>query len=167
MARAARRTLKLDRVLLVPARLSPLKAVKPTAARHRLAMLRLAVGKIPWLEVASLELKRPAPSYTVNTLKSLKRRFPKGTEFFLLMGADSYKYFHKWRDYKEISKLSTVSVFSRPGIRIRGRMLRISMPSMSVSATMLRVSLASGRRIPAGGIPTVLAYARRYHLYSN
>ena len=167
MARAARRTLKLDLVLLVPARLSPLKSSRPTPARHSLAMLRTAAGKTPWLKVASLELRRPAPSYTVDTLKVLMRRFSRGSEFFLLMGSDSARSFHNWQSYKEINKLSTVSVFVRKGSKIPSGMLRIPMKPMSVSATMLRTSLGSGRKRPAGGIPAVLAYARRLQLYSK
>ena len=163
MARAARKALRLDRVLLVPARLSPFKSRPPAPARHRLAMLKLAVGKTPWLEVATLELRRPAPSYTVDTLKALRRRFPGGTEFILLMGADSAITMHKWFKHKELTKLSTAAVFRRPGTRIPRGMLRVPMPQQGVSSTMLRASKAPGK----GWIPSVLAYARRFQLYSR
>ena len=165
MARAARKVLKLDLVLLVPARISPFKKGRPTPARHRLAMVRTAAGKIPWLKVATLELRRPAPSYTVDTLKVLKKRFSKGSELHLLIGADSAKHFHKWKSYKEINKLSTIHFFARPGSEVPRGMHRIPMRSIAVSASMLRASLAGDHRPPAGGIPGVLAYARKHRLY--
>ena len=167
MARAALRTLKLDCVLLVPAKASPFKSTRPTAGRHRMAMLELALGKIPRIGVTNLDLTRRAPSYTVETLRALKRYFSPGTEFYLLMGSDSASEFHKWFKYKEINKLSTVAVFARPGSKVPRGMLRIPMSPMTVSATMLRDALRSGRTPPAGGIPTVLAYARRFQLYSK
>ncbi|HET7224952.1 MAG TPA: nicotinate (nicotinamide) nucleotide adenylyltransferase, partial [Candidatus Eisenbacteria bacterium] len=89
LAERAADALALDRVLFVPARVPPHKRhAAMTPARHRLAMVRLAVRGNPRFAVSTLELVRPGPSYTVDTLRALGRRHPRA-ELFLLIGADS------------------------------------------------------------------------------
>lgn len=150
LARAAIRRLRLDRVLFVPARLSPLKEACPTPAKHRLAMLRLALKGMKRARIETLELRRPGRSYTVNTLQVLKRKYP-DAELFLILGKDAARDLRRWKDPAGIRCLATVSVFPRPGLH-------------PASATRIRRELGVGKR-PSGCPRTVVEYVLRHRLY--
>ena len=165
MARAARSALGLDLVLFVPARLSPLKRRRPAPARHRLAMLRLALRRLPRARIEGMELRRRGPSYTVDTLRALKRRWPKAG-FFLLLGADAARDLPRWRRAAEVRRLAVLAAFPRPGFRIPKGMLALPMVPRAVSATAFREVLARGRS-PAGCPSAVAAYARKHRLYAT
>ena len=150
LARAAIRRLKLDRVLFVPARLSPLKDSRPTPAKHRLAMLRLALKGMRKAKIETLELKRPGRSYKVDTLKALKRKYPHA-ELFLILGRDAARDLPRWKRPAEICRLATVAIFPRPGLH-------------PAAATRIRSDFSGGRR-PSGCPKAVVAYALRHRLY--
>lgn len=104
----------LDKVLLIPAAQSPLKSHSPIANnRSRLEMLQLAVADHPQLEISTLELDRGDVSYTVDTLKQLRERFPED-QLFLMIGADSLVDFARWKSPEEIVKLATLLIIARP-----------------------------------------------------
>ena len=109
---AAATKFELRRVYYVPARLSPHKNQPPTDARHRTAMLALALqGRSDWsidLEV----LDREPPSYTVDTLASIQARHP-GDELWLLMGTDILAGFARWRRPEEILKIARIAASTR------------------------------------------------------
>lgn len=71
VAEVVREAFGLDTVMFVPAQQSPLKQ-SPAADADRVEMVRLAVSGLPWATVSTLEVSRPAPSYTVDTLRSLR-----------------------------------------------------------------------------------------------
>ena len=96
LARAAREKLGLDRIVFIPAHQSPHKTEgKPASAEDRLAMIQLATAGEDGFEVADLELHRPPPSYTVDTLRELQTSHP-NDEFVLLIGADNVSRFETW-----------------------------------------------------------------------
>jgi nicotinate-nucleotide adenylyltransferase len=163
VARAAIHRLTLDRLLVILSKRSPLKGQKPAPARHRLAMLRLAFKGMPRVRLSTLELRRPAPSYMVDTLRSLKRRWPEA-ELFLILGADAFRDLDQWRRPGEIRRLATLAVFPRPGHRIPAGVTRIPMTPVAVSASAIREGLAEGRR-PKGCPREVADYARMRGLY--
>ncbi|HEX9436816.1 MAG TPA: nicotinate-nucleotide adenylyltransferase, partial [Candidatus Limnocylindria bacterium] len=83
IALAALDSVPLDRVIFVPARRSPLKDRDPVAsARERVAMLEAAIADEPRFQVSMVELERDGPSYTIDTLESLRRE----GELFLILG---------------------------------------------------------------------------------
>src|SRR5436190_19612157 len=89
MARAARRELELDRVVLVPSARPPHKRDSSLApAEDRLAMARLATKDEPRIEVSSIELERTGPSYTIDTVRSLLAARP-GAEIYIAIGSES------------------------------------------------------------------------------
>src|SRR6476620_4627546 len=85
----------LRRVIYVPARISPLKPLPPTDARHRVAMLALALAGRPDWPIWLGELDREPPSYSVDTLRVLSRENP-GDELWLLLGTDTLAGFDRW-----------------------------------------------------------------------
>ena len=109
---AARERLSLDEVIVVPAGSPRLKARSPEASgSHRLEMARLAVAQHPGVAVSGMEIRRPGPTYTVDTLEALAP----GRELFLLVGADALRQIDLWHGPRRIFQLSRPAVFARPG----------------------------------------------------
>jgi nicotinate-nucleotide adenylyltransferase len=96
----ARELLHADRILLIPARISPHKThgVTGASAEHRLAMIQLAIRGLPDIAVDGRELHRPGPSYTIDTIEELQReQNGKRHHFTLLLGMDQLPKLHSWR----------------------------------------------------------------------
>jgi nicotinate-nucleotide adenylyltransferase len=172
---AAAMKFQLRRVFYVPARLSPHKDAPPTDARHRVAMLALALAGRPDWSIDLEELDREPPSYTVDTLRAIAARHP-GDELWLLMGTDILAGFDRWREPQAILGLARVAAFEREpfaGSRVRvpdvaGLSDRLSVfdaGSVRISATELRKDLAAGRNI-GGKVPGPVAeYITKHGLY--
>jgi nicotinate-nucleotide adenylyltransferase len=166
---------QLRRVLYVPARLSPHKNVVPTDARHRVAMLALALAGRPDWSIDLEELDREPPSYTVDTLSALAARHP-GDELWLLMGTDILAGFGRWREAAAILGLARIAAFEREpfagaGVRVPdvpGLCDRLSVfdaGSVRITATELRKDLAAGKGI-GGKVPGPVAeYITKHGLY--
>src|SRR5438128_6331868 len=93
----------LPRVLFVPAQRQPLKGAVPRAsAADRLAMLRLAVADNPRFDVSTVELERPAPSYSVDTLRSLRTAHGPACALYFLLGLDAANTLPDWREPAEL-----------------------------------------------------------------
>lgn len=108
----------LDWVLLIPAGRPPHKKErKVLPAKHRMEMARLAVQGHKKIEASDLEIARGGKSYTIETVKALERNYPKGTEFYLILGLDAFLEFPTWRSPKELTTRCHIVVVSRPGYR--------------------------------------------------
>lgn len=169
----------LDEVWFCPAQSNPHKSVEPGAeASHRVNMLELALKEIPAFKVISNEVRRPAPSYTIDTLKELKEQYP-DYSFSLLLGEDSISGFFRWHQPLEIIEKANLYIGSRIGEidqnRYSGEDQKILQAIqqgmtqtrlMDVSATLVRDRLSRGfycgHLIPA----KVLDYIRDNRLYS-
>lgn len=113
LAEQCREQCQLDAVWFVPAGVPPHKTGNEiTPSAQRVEMLQLAIAGHERFRVETLELDRPGPSYTVETLKELRRRTPDG-EFFLLLGADSVQDLPTWREPREIFRLATIVAVNR------------------------------------------------------
>ena len=90
-ARKERQLLGLDKVLLIPAAIPPHKAVAEGSpdGETRLALTKLAIAGEAGMEVSRIELDRPGPSYTVDTLRTLRECYPQDA-LYLLMGTDMF-----------------------------------------------------------------------------
>ena len=108
------RTLKLDKLLIVPAADPPHKTIPAgsPSPEARLAMCRAAFSEIPEAEVSDLELARAGKSYTVDTPTELKALAPQD-ELFLIMGTDMLLTFRLWREPERIASLATLAVMRR------------------------------------------------------
>ena len=165
----------LEVVLWIPARLSPDKGAPPTDARHRVAMLALALAGRPDWTIAFDELDREPPSYTVDTLRALSARFLRD-ELWLLMGTDALASFGRWKDPEEIVRLARIAAFHREpfvgdGLRVppveglENRLEVFDGGSFKISSTDLRRDLARGES-PAGRVPAPVAeYVTKHRLY--
>lgn len=112
------KTVGLDWVLLIPAGRPPhKKGRKVLPAKHRMEMARLAVQGHAKMEASDLEITRRGKSYTIETVKALERNYPKGTEFYLILGLDAFLEFSTWRAPEEVTARCHIVVVSRPGYR--------------------------------------------------
>jgi len=115
VAARAKELVGLDRVVFVPAAHPPHKAdEKLVAARHRLEMTRLAIAGRPGFEVDDLELRRPGPSYSVDTLDEFRRRHP-AAELYFLVGVETFLELSTWREPHRLFAASRVVVIARAG----------------------------------------------------
>jgi nicotinate-nucleotide adenylyltransferase len=114
MARAARSQFALDEVIWMIASLSPLKRGPHASGADRLAMVRLAIEGEAGFAEGDDELARPGPSYTIDTIRDLKRR-RKDISVFLVLGSDSLATFPRWREAAAILQEAQPVVAPRRG----------------------------------------------------
>jgi len=176
LAQAAVAELRLDRLYVLPTGDAWHKQRTLTAAAHRLAMARLALGALPRVAVDDRELQRSGPTYSIDTLRELAAAHP-GAELFLVIGEDQAAGFTGWREWQAIAALATIAVAARgdaagsPGIAalqaLAGVRLRVlALPRLAISATDIRARLAVGQDITRLVDPQVASYIDRHHLYA-
>lgn len=166
LAKAAREQLKLDRVLFIPCAQPPHKSPAGLASgRARLAMIRLAIRGHPAFRASALELSRRGPSYTIDTVRALRRRWPKA-RLFLLIGQDMLGV--RWRSWDELKRLCTVAAARRPHARPPRRergLVWLAMPQVDIASSEIRRRLRAGRSIGHLVPPAVERYLRRHRFY--
>lgn len=164
LARDAAESLQLDSVILIPAAISPHKLErKPTSPELRLAMLRAAIEGEPRLAFDAMELDRPPPSYTIDTVEALRQRDP-AVEFFLLIGEDNVEDLSTWHRFPELSKMVQFVVLERSGLNT-AHPYPVIRRHLDISATDIRKRVASGRSIRYLVPPAVEKIIRERQLY--
>jgi nicotinate-nucleotide adenylyltransferase len=114
LAQEMAEALELSELRLVPAGNPPHRARPLADARHRLAMVERAAAGNPLLRVDPREVLSSAPSFTVQTLEALRKEQPDST-LCLLMGADAFRGFARWRRWEDIAAQAHLAVATRPG----------------------------------------------------
>jgi nicotinate-nucleotide adenylyltransferase len=156
LAQDAHAQLGLDRVVLVPyAEPSHRRLEDDPGAEVRLTMCELAIGADARLDVSRIEIDRGGPSYTVETLRELRRRAP-DDELFLLVGGDQAAALRGWRSPEEILSLASLAVAEREGWRrdevaerLGGlcspdRVRFFDMPHVEISSSLVRRRARAG-----------------------
>jgi nicotinate-nucleotide adenylyltransferase len=162
LAESCRDQIPLDRVVLVPAAVSPHKLdQQPTPATARVEMLQLAIAGHPQFEVSTVEIDRGGTSYSIDTLEALQQHAAED-EWFLLMGADTLRDFPKWHRPEDICRLTRLAVVHRPdagaidltilepfltGTSCQQRPVIVSMPLMGISSSAIRQRVRQGQSI--------------------
>lgn len=174
--------LDLAEMLFVPAGEPPHKPDRViTAARHRLAMLELAIASNPHFSISRVDLVRPGPSYTVETLRLLREQLGEQTALYFVIGWDSLEYLLTWYDPAGIlAQLSYLVAVRRPGYNedegyrdeletrlpgLKQRLLVVAAPQFDISSTDLRQRVAERRPIKYQVPESVEKYIRQYTLY--
>ena len=151
VVRAARDQLRLDRVLVVPSARPPHRAAPLTPAETRYRLALAAFADEPGVEVSRLELDRPGPSYTVDTLEKLARP---GQELYLIMGADQLAALGSWHRPDRVRELARVAVAARPGAAHSDAAEELVMQPVAAASSDLRRNVADGvdvsDLVPAG-----------------
>lgn len=162
--------LGLDRVIFVPAFLPPHKTDKMIArAGHRLQMVELAVRGNPHFCVSDIEIKRKGKSYTVDTLRQIKRRYPKA-ELFFICGSDLVAEIPTWKEVGEIYKMAKFVLAKRPGFgkRLRGpAFLKINVAQVDISSSFIRNLVRHRKSITYLTPYVVVKYIEKHRLYKN
>lgn len=168
VAQALLETLRLEQLRFVPAREQPFKQGQHVASPdHRAAMLRLAISDEPDFDLEPLELSRPGPSYTIDTLRELRAREP-AAEFALLVGADAAADLEAWHEAAALPEFAQVIAFARSGAAaVPSRLVSqvIPVPSIGISATDIRRRVRDGRSIRYRVPDPVAAYISAHRLY--
>lgn len=179
IAQDAMEQVGLDRVKFIPSATPPhKKSDNVVAVAHRLRMINLAIRGRKEFEVDDLEIRRGGTSYSVDTLTVLKRRHPR-TPFYFIIGADSLRELHLWREVGELVKLCTFVTVPRPGFdakpvvdprldaatrrRLRQRVLRGH--ACDIASRDIRARVAGGLPIHYLVPDAVRVYIQQHRLY--
>ncbi len=179
MAQTALEHLELDRVLFLPAGTPPHKRkVERLAAAIRLELTRAAVQGDSRFLVSTVDLDRPGPHYSVDTMALLGAEFGLGPDdLYFVMGSDSLEQFHTWHRPGELAQRCILAVIERPGSgtdlgamadrvpETEGRVRLIGMPPVGISSTLLRELAAQGRSVRYWVPDPVEAIIRERGLY--
>lgn len=190
----AQQRLGLGSIRLIPAGLPPHRARPGTAAEHRLAMVELAIRGLPDFKVDPAEVLSEHTSYTVATLERLRAELGPQQPLVLILGADAFLGLAGWYRWRELFALAHIAVATRPGYVLAdalyggeladecperlsqapqalrsapaGAIVPFTIPSLEISATLIRRALAQGEEARFLLPPAVLDYIQTHQLYS-
>ncbi len=163
IAEEARSRLDLERVIFVPAAISPFKTGKSGGSPlDRLKMVELATENNEYFSVSKIEIERGGISYTVDTLREMRRFYGRSAELFFIIGADAIVEIRKWKDPQVMLSECTLVAASRPGYSLENieefipertseglpaseRLIRMKIPDIGISSTDIRERIATGR----------------------
>ena len=181
LAETAREVLALQRVLFVPAGDPPhkLEGTK-TLAHPRQAMGKLGITGNPCFELSLIDLERPGPHYTTDTIHLLRRQYNLSPdECFFIIGGDSLGDLPTWHKASELMLLCRLAVSHRPGYQpdlgaleeklpgLSNRMDWVEMPVLGFEASTIRERVHAGRSIRYQVTDTVREYIETNRLYCN
>lgn len=143
----------IEQLWLMVSPQNPLKSELPQSYDvHRLAMTELVASKCDNVITTGFEFTLPKPSYTVDTLKALREKFPQH-EFVLVIGADNWQNFEKWKDWQEILDKHNILVYPRMGSEIVipddlcNKVEKLDSPIIEISSTYIREQLKKGKNM--------------------
>lgn len=179
LAEAARDQLRLDKVLWVVAGQSPLKQDRHLSpAEVRAEMVLAATADNPAFALSRVDLDRPGPHYTIDTLKLLRDEFP-GAEFCFLMGEDSLRDLPRWRSPGEIIGQAWLAASQRPGTEfdlsdlesvvpgVSARVKWVQAPQLEIASSDIQRRIREGRTVRYMLPPGVYKIIQRERLYQK
>ena len=141
----------LDEVIFVPTGQPWQKEGRQvSAAEDRYLMTVIATASNPRFSVSRVDIDRPGPTYTIDTLRDLRRLRGPDTKFFFITGADALEQLMTWQDVDELFELAHFVGCTRPGHRLSGaglpdgRVSLIEIPALAISSTLCRERVAKG-----------------------
>jgi nicotinate-nucleotide adenylyltransferase len=177
LVQAALAQLQLDQIKVIPTGQAWHKTRSLSPAVDRLAMAELAFGSLAGVEVDPREMRRPGPSFTVDTLRELQLENPQA-ELFLLIGADQARALPTWHQWQALVQSAIICVAERedltranarfvPPDQLKSRFARLKMPPSPISATAIRTAVSNGQDVsPLVGEP-VARYIVDHHLFQT
>ena len=164
VAREALERLGAEEVIFIPARVSPLRKTAPIARDElRLLMVKAAIENEPGFAVDDCELRRPPPSYTIDTIEQIRRRV-RDVTIYCLVGEDNVERLARWRRFTDLEKMARFVVLDRSGQQPR-HAYPVIRRKIDISATEIRKRVATGRSIRYFVPPAVEEIIRREKLY--
>jgi len=177
VAEEARIKLELREVLLVPAGQPWLKQDRNiTPAVHRVEMVRRAIADNPHFKLCALEVERPGPSYTVDTLTMLRKQLGSEASFFFILGRDTLAELPLWKEPEKLVQLCRLVVAPRLGSRdlkhleaavpgLLDKVIQLDMPVIGISSSGIRQRIAQGLPIRYLVPSVVETYIREQRIY--
>jgi nicotinate-nucleotide adenylyltransferase len=186
----------LKQISFIPAGTPPHRGTPQVTARHRSAMVGLAIADQPRFVLDEREVDRTTPCYTVETLSELREEFGIAQSLCLLMGSDAFLELNTWHEWQQLFGLAHIVVGYRPGYTLEERIhtaipeLRqhyqrrlcavaelsrlpsgcitgLAIPELDISATLIRNRVAQNRSIRYLLPNTVAEYIHQHHLYTT
>lgn len=161
----------LDEVIFVPTGI-PWHKQEVTPSEHRYLMTVIATASNPQFSVSRVDIDRKGPTYTIDTLRDLKRERP-DAELFFITGADAVAQILSWRDHDELWELAHFVAVSRPGHVLStdglpsGDVSQLEVPALAISSTACRERVRENEPVwylvPDG----VVQYIAKHHLYRS
>jgi nicotinate-nucleotide adenylyltransferase len=163
----------LDEVVFVPTGEPWQKAERRVStAEHRYLMTVIATASNPRFWVSRVDIDRPGPTYTIDTIRDIGNQRP-GAELFFITGADALSQILTWKDADEALKLAHFVGVTRPGYELSDAHLPtdsvtlLDVPAMAISSSDCRARVAAGRPVwylvPDG----VVQYINKHRLYAE
>lgn len=179
IAEEARCRFNLDEVIFIPAAAPPHKH-RPdlSPAEDRYAMVLLATASNPFFSVSRIELERPGPSFTIDTLQALRALYGEETALYFISGADTVLEIPTWHRPEAIIRECRLIAATRPGYDL-GLLQRhlppaylpvidlLPLPGMDISSTDIRRRVHEHRSIAYLTPEAVADYIRKKHLYEG
>ncbi|MFQ5924915.1 MAG: nicotinate-nucleotide adenylyltransferase [Dehalococcoidia bacterium] len=179
IAEEARLSLGLSQVIFVPAGepwLKEHRIISP--GEQRLEMIQLAIASNPFFRASTVDLERPGPSYTVDTLADLRRELGEEANSYLILGLDALAEFSTWREPDRILEMCHLVAARRPEVRdlelesLEGSIPGISRRVLILDNSLIDISSSDIRNRVAEGLPirylvpeAVERYIREQGLY--
>ena len=162
----------LEKIIFIPAYISPHKTdAKPSSPEDRLNMIEFAVENIPFFDYSDIEIKKGGISYTVDTLRELKKKYDK---LELIIGYDNIFTFHTWKEPDEILKLADLIVLKRKSShppqfedKYYHQAMFVQTRGIEISATDIRERVKNEMPINFLVPPAVMEYIYKYKLYNE
>ena len=171
LAYAALDALALHEIRWIPAGKPWQKSRAMTAAKHREAMVRLAIDNEPRFVLDRSELQRQGPTYTLETVREMHAAWP-GAELTLIIGQDQYAGMHTWHGWQALLGLVQLAVAARPGAEraVNAEVLNfahrsVPLPMLDISSSDIRQQVARGENIDHLVPPQVARYIEQQALY--
>jgi nicotinate-nucleotide adenylyltransferase len=179
IAEEARHQLGLAEVIFIPAGQPYFKALADISpAQHRVDMLKLALAGKPYFKVSLMEVKRPGPSYTIDTVSLIKSRLKTGDEIFFILGWDSLVTLYRWQEPGRLISLCRIAAAPRPDypnpdVRqlekdlpgISQRTVVLHNPLTDISASEIRERVRQGLPVDDMVPAPVAVYIKKQGLY--
>lgn len=162
----------IDRLWFIVSPHNPLKEKSTLLAdRHRLELVRLAIGDNNKMKASDIEFQMPQPSFTIHTLAYLKEKHP-DYSFYLIMGSDNLATLHKWKNYEEILKQHRILVYPRPKsdggpLKAHPHVEMVDAPQVEVSSTFIREAIKAKKDVRYYVPPAAWEYIREMHFYEK
>lgn len=169
-AQSVREIRNLDKIIFIPAFISPHKSdMKTSSAEDRLNMIKLAIEGIPFFDYSDIEIKKGGVSFTIDTLKELKKIYD---EMEFIIGYDNIFTFHSWKEPDEIMKMARIIVLKRKSShppqfedKYYKKAVFVQTRGIEISATDLRERVRKGLPINFLVPPKVMEYIYDHKLY--
>ena len=179
IAEEARYKLELAEVLFAPTGQPWLKANRSiTPATDRLEMLRRALESNPYFRLSTVDLDRPGPTYSVDTIADLQKELEAETELYFIIGLDALAELPTWREPAKLADMCQIVGVTRPGRpnfdlsslepaipQASHRIIILEVPQIDISSTEIRERVARGLPIRYQVPETVEQYIRERRLY--